>query len=797
MRGFFWKITGWLAGAWAGLGFADAAAVPAMDGAECWTDEYNVVWTTPSRNSGESMPCGGGDIGLNVWVEDGDLLFYLSRSGAFDENNAFLKLGRVRVRLTPNPFTGPGFRQELTLRDGSVRIRGGEGRTETEVKVWVDVLRPVVHVDVKGKSETTAEVFYESWRYRDRLLRGQESNANSYKWAAPKGLATKADTVRFEGTNGVLFYHRNPAAPTMFDVVVKQQGMETVKDSLTNPLASLTFGGLMRGRGMRPAGITEGVYADTDYKAWALRSEKPSRRHEAEIFLHVNQTPDIAMWLKELDGIRAESDRMKPGEAERRTAEWWQRFWERSFVRINPGRGPEDEAWRVGRNYQLFRYMLGCNAYGDWPTKFNGGLFTYDPVHVDSSRRYTPDFRNWGGGTMTAQNQRLVYWPMLKSGDSDLMPAQFRFYDRALKNAEWRSRVYWGHEGACFTEQIENFGLPNPSEYGWKRPADYDPGMEYNAWLEYQWDTALEFCLMMLDAADYGGMDIRPYLSLVESCLTFFDEHYRWLASRRGNRVLDGNGHLVLYPGSGCETYKMAYNAASTVAALHTVASRLTQLPDSLLAPERKERWTKFLTTVPPVPLRTIEGKTTIAPAEVWARVNNVEAAQLYPVFPWRMYGIGRPGLDTARNTYFHDPDVLKFRSHVGWKQDNIFAACLGLTDEAKTLTLKKLADSGRRFPAFWGPGFDWTPDHNWGGSGMIGLQEMLLQTGGDEIYLFPAWPSDWDVHFRLHAPGGTVVEAESKEGRVTRLNVTPEARRPDAAVMLPGSGIGTEQAGK
>ena len=34
-------------------------------------DAYNVVWTTQSKNSSESMPLGGGDIGLNVWVENG------------------------------------------------------------------------------------------------------------------------------------------------------------------------------------------------------------------------------------------------------------------------------------------------------------------------------------------------------------------------------------------------------------------------------------------------------------------------------------------------------------------------------------------------------------------------------------------------------------------------------------------------------------------------------------------------------------------------------------------------------
>ena len=36
------------------------------------------VWRTPSENASGSMPCGGGDIGMNVWVEKGDILFYVS-----------------------------------------------------------------------------------------------------------------------------------------------------------------------------------------------------------------------------------------------------------------------------------------------------------------------------------------------------------------------------------------------------------------------------------------------------------------------------------------------------------------------------------------------------------------------------------------------------------------------------------------------------------------------------------------------------------------------------------------------
>lgn len=378
---------------------------------------------------------------------------------------------------------------------------------------------------------------------------------------------------------------------------------------------------------------------------------------------------------------------------------------------------------------------------------------------------------------MTAQNQRLVYWGMLKSGDYDMMIPQFEFYNRMLRNAELRSMVYWGHDGAYFSEQPENFGLSNYAEYGVDaktgalRPDYAARGVDYNAWIEYTWDTVLEFCQMILETKSYAGADISRYMPLIESSLDFFDKHYRYLASRRSRRELDGNGHLVLFPGSACETYKMAKNASSTVAALRTVLQTYGGKPD-------------MLKTIPPIPLRMVDGKELIAPAESWERINNEETPQLYPVFPWRIYGVGREGLEIARNTYKHDPDALKFRSHRGWKQDNIWAACLGLTDEARRLMLLKMADGPHRFPAFFGQAFDWTPDMNWAGSGMIGMQEMLLQTVDDKILILPAWPKEWDVHFKLHAPQQTTVEVVYKNGKIEKLEVFPKSREAD--VKLP-----------
>jgi len=748
-------------------------------------ENYNPVWNTQSTNSSESMPLGGGDIGLNVWVEKGDLYFYFSRSGTFDEHNTLLKLGRVKVSLTPNPFTdNEGFKQELVLKDGYISIT----QNNTKIKLWVDVFKPVIHLDLESKTPLKMTASYETWRHFNRPSKGKANNANSYKWAPQGEIFTFKDSVSVQN-NGIQFYHRN-REQTVFDVAVKQQKMESVKEQMLNPLANLTFGGFMTGSNLKSDGTYEGKYQDTDFKGYALSSIKPSKKQNLQIHLFTNQSSQQTSWQKGLKN-QVSDYKINSKKAEKNTINWWNNFWNRSFIYTQKSNSKTDSVYQIGKNYQLFRYMLGCNAYGKYPTKFNGGLFTVDPVFTNADLNFTPDFRNWGGGTMTAQNQRLVYFPMLKSGDFDMMKSQLDYYVSLQKNAELRSQVYWKHGGAAFTEQLENFGLPNPAEYEWKRPADYDPGMEYNAWLEYEWDTVFEFCQMMLQQKEFAKEDIQKYNSFIISCLRFFDEHYQYLAKQRGRKALDGNGKLILFPGSGAETYKMANNSNSTIAALQVITEKLLNLSSKQLSVEDAAYLIEFLTKIPPLNYGNIENHKVLVPAKSWERVNNSEVPQLYPVYPWGIYGVGKPDLETALNTWKYDADAIKFRSHIGWKQDNIFAARLGLTEEAARYNLLKMSDSGRRFPAFWGPGFDWVPDHNWGGAGMIGMQEMLLQEANGKIYLFPAWPKDWNVHFKLHASQNTIIEAELQNGITKIIRVIPQKREKDIINLL---GISIEE---
>ena len=743
--------------------------------------QYDVLWTTQSNNAAESMPCGGGDIGLNVWVENSEIFIYAARSGSFDENNGLLKSGRIRLTILPGILDGSEFLQQLHLLQGYVSIYGKKNGIDATIKIRADVFAPVVHIDVKSSEKISLTATYESWRYHDRILQPRENFGNSWKQAAPENNICKKDDITFV-RNKILFYHHNTGT-TIFDTTVSQQGLQQVKDSLYNPLAYLCFGGSLKGKNFTASGTYKGVYVNTDYEGWKLKSISPAKDQSLQLTLWTSQVQDISAWKHSLDSLENETTE-NSAKALKKTQDWWQQFWARSFIIINSNDTISAD-WQAGRNFQLFRYMLACNAKSKWPTKFNGGLFTVDPVFTDSAAKLTPDFRNWGGGLHTAQNQRLVYFPMIKNGDWDALQAQLDFYLRILKNAELRTRVYWNHDGACFTEQMENYGLPDFAEYGLNRPGDLDPGIEYNPWLEYLWDTSLEFCLMMLEEQRYTGKNISDKIPFIESCLRFFDEHYQYLSKKRGAKIFDENGKLILYPGSGAETFKMAYNSTSTIAALQTISKRLLELPNGYLTENEKKEWQQFAERIPAINFRSFNGHTTISPAKLWARINNEESPQLYPVYPWGIFGLGKPGLDTAVNTWRFDTSVIKFRNYIGWKQDNIFAARLGLINEAWELTSSKLNNSSRRFPAFWGPGFDWAPDHNWGGSGMIGLQEMLMQTDDRRILLFPSWPTGKDVHFKLNAPYNTTVEAVLKDKKITLLKVSPEERRKDVEIFI------------
>ena len=779
-------LTG-IVGVLLGLAIAASTALAAED--LSWLEAYNIVWTTPSRNSGESMPVGGGQIGLNVWIENGDVLFYMGQSGCLDENGAPAQT-RARAHLAgaqPVRAGEPGIPPGTQVAPELYRDhRPGRRRARTTVRLWAEVHRPVVHVDVEAAEPISAQATFETWRYQDILLdQGQSkfaqiSMAMMNRDGFPGDVWLYQDTIE-PGPTAVTWFHRMRTDRSVFEYSVRQQGLEAVRDQLYDPLTDLTFGGILTGEGFQTDGTTEGTYAQTPFQGWRFKSRMPAAKHHVGLYCHIEQAKTVETWKEHLQAL-ANSESPSRDEAWQTNLAWWDEFWRRSHIVINADQAdPKDKAWQVGRNYNLFRYQLACNLSGRQPTLFNGGLFTYDPMHVPygSGPGWTPDWRRWGAG-LTAQNQRLAYWPLLAAGDFDVIVPGLDFYRLGLASSAARVRQYWGHEGCCCAEQISVLGLPGCAMWGFveggrrARPKDYEHGVQVNGATHYLYQAQLEFAYMMLKYHRYSGRDLRPYLPFVDAAVRFYDQHYRMRKKLRDGQELDDRGHLVIAPSKACEAYDGAINPADATAGLQAVLGGLLELGDDLVSPQKKAEYREMLARVPPIPMGEVDGQPVLAPASNLPTKKCGEIPELYPVFPYDRYGLGCDGLEMVLRTWQHTGGSKTF---VSWHQGGIFCARLGLADEAADFAIKKLADAGRRFPTFWGPGHDWVPDHNWGGSGMIGLQEMLLQSQGDQIRLLPAWPKNWDVDFRLHAPHNTVVEAKVPRG--TDRRVEGHAREP------------------
>jgi alpha-L-fucosidase 2 len=719
---------------------------------------YNIIWHTPSRDSSGSMPLGNGDIALNAWVEaEGDLVFYIAKSDAWSDECRLVKVGRVRLSLEPNPFReGQLFRQELVLRDGEIRISAGEG---VKLRVWVDANQPVVHVEVQSESPINATARTEIWRTATRALQKPEEENSAYGMhGGERPVLVHPDILLSGQKERVIWCHRNEHS--IYAETLQHQHLEGWLGRGRDPLLHRTFGAVMSGAGLRNADDA------------TLVTHAPRRKVHLQVVCHTAQTETLDEWTKQATAIKP----IKPAAARQAHRHWWLEFWDRSYIHASGC--PEAEL--VSRGYALQRYMVACAGRGSFPIKFNGSLFTVDAKEADwrhgcnpmlpqpvpgapdmsSGQMLDADFRRWGG-LYWHQNTRLPYWGMLAAGDFDMMPVFFRLYLDALPLAQFRTEVYFGHGGAFFPETMYSWGAYGNSDYDYMRTPDTTGLLCANPYIRHHFQGALEVLATMLQFVSYGGdMEQSEILRFADAVLLFYSEHF----------PRDVDGKLRIEPSQALETYLEAVNPLPDIAALQYVLDGLLRLPGVESA--RQNQWRSLRDALPALPTVEVDGYHYLAPAETHGRINNVENPELYAVFPYEQFTVGRPNIDLARRTYGRRVN----RTIGGWSQDGIQAAMLGLTDLAKAYLIQSFSQwhPGSRFPAFWGPGYDWIPDNDHGSAAVIAMQRMLLQSVDGDLQILPAWPKDWDVEFKLHAPGKKVVECISRRGQIRKLDIHP-----------------------
>uniref|UniRef100_A0A7S4UF45 DUF5703 domain-containing protein n=1 Tax=Guillardia theta TaxID=55529 RepID=A0A7S4UF45_GUITH len=510
---------------------------------------------------------------------------------------------------------------------------------------------------------------------------------------------------------------------------------------------------------------------------------------------------EIHQWLDELTKVRQREVAM----ADHRR--WWEKFWSKSLIDIRQdGQEKEatnDDAFLVSRAFALERFMIAAGGRGEFPIKFNGGLFTV------GSDRYDEDYREWGGGGFWFQNTRLIYWSMMESGDFALMDPFFNMYNKSLKLHEARSMRWFQHGGVRVPEVMMFWGGYAGETYGCDR-GDKPVWAVSNPYVRHSTSQAVELLAMQLERMRYfdipsraaGDFLERLLLPLLEGVMTFYLQHFQ----------VDREGKLVLAPSQCLETLQEAINPLPDVAGLVHVVQELLSLPPSFLPASVRATLQAFSSKIPRIPTGLLgssrqctrsaqilkedtlaclreggeaaapDGSERILPAEVWRdRRENIENPELYGIFPFPVFGRSQPtwqniSLEVASSSYRH----RKVACNVGWCQDIVQAALLGLVNESAAMLVDRARAPSLRFPGFWLQHFDFTPEVDHGVVAKLALQRMLIQFAGDKILLFPTWPRGWSVHFRLHARRNTVVEASCEEGQLVFLSVSPPHRAKD-----------------
>ena len=622
---------------------ASAAAAEAFKA----LDDCNVVWDSPSTGANGSMPLGNGEVGLNLWVEkDGDLLFYVARTDAWSECSQLLKLGRVRLALRPNPFTaGAPFRQTLNLRKGCVEITAGS----LEIRVFVDAQLPIVYVTGHSAKPVRVRASVELWRTQRRDLKAEEkkfayNNAGSWTMRGaefgPKDVQAweSADVVDDRPDNAVVWYHRNVFSIVPFDPEAPgtgNSGRSGGRSVAESDLRWLDVGCRLReGRQDRAAiGRTKSTISRCGSLPTRRKPRPPTpganRRNRFSSSpprpaTRPNAPPTGGASSGTEAGLSSKATRLRPVSPKP--------------TRCNAGSMP-------------------AAAAGTIPIKFNGSIFTVDAKYTGKPDNYGPDWREWGD-CYWWQNTRLPYQPLPACGDFDLMKPLFKFYRDAAPLCKARAKIYHQVKGVYFPETMTVFGTYSNGDYGWDRRYVKPKDVMCPAW-QYCWQQGLELVGIMLDYYDYTEDDAflsGELMPMARDVLEYFDTRF----------PRDKSGKIELRPTQMLETYRPqdvldaqgrvvgrheVINDTPTVAGLESVLTRLLALPPGKMPAADRVHWQAMKNIVPPLPLGSENGKTFIRPAQDYPKnAWNIENGELYAVSPFRLFGVGKPNLETGLN---------------------------------------------------------------------------------------------------------------------------------------------------
>ena len=708
----------------------------------------------------EALPIGNGLLGGLVWQKDGKLRLSLDRADLWDtrpmpnmddstltyqwvaEQVRRGEYGIVQEKLDrpyerePGPSKLPGAALEFDISQ-----LGPVGKADLDITTGL--------VSITWQNGAMFQTFIHAQR-REGWFRWQAVDGR--RWTAGNFPVAKLIPPKYDG---------DPSAPAgsvagddLARLGYRQAEVQATHRSslITHRYHQPCWGGFSY-----EVAVAERISAKTAFGTWSVSSHFPEK-----------------IWAARAEKTVRKSARRGFAKAFAESQKWWANYWAASSVSL-----PDSV---LQRQYLLDNYKFGCLARANAPMISLQGIWTAD------NGRLPP----WKGDLHHDLNTEMSYWHAYAANHLGEATGYLRHIrSNEAAHRAW-TRRYFGTAGLNVPGVETLLGQPMG---GW---IQYACSPTTAAWLSQHfylhWRFSQDRAFLKTEAWPFLR-DVATHLA----ALTFLDKNGRRVLPLSSSPEINDNAINAWFP----ETWTN-YDLALARFVFGKTAELATELGEKTEA----EKWQKIIAELPGFarePSGALMFAPTLAYAESHRHFSHLLAVHPLGLLDWA-HGEAdqkaiRASIDLLEK---HGPDQWTGYSWA-WLA-NLHARAGDGAKAARALRIFAEAfvsknsfhvngdQSGRGFSRMTYRPF--TLEGNFAAA--AGVQEMLLQSQGGHIRVFPAVPDDWrDVSFRnLRAEGAFLVSAARKNGQCVRVEITSEKGGPLDVQLPPGAWVLEDQKG-
>ncbi len=571
-------------------------------------------------------------------------------------------------------------------------------------------------------------------------------------------LSKPRNTVTVGRTKTTLWakeIHTTPAGPGLVNTGM-QDYFRADNDPMLNRGTAVAVG--------TPAAVPLGGSAEHQTATMTLPKQRPGHYHIIISAVVTERTDPLQAAQRQLE--RACSTPLETLKEEHQA--WWRQYWAKSFLCLE---SLDQQADWLTAAYHVHLYTLACLNRGQVPHNYDGG----GPI------------MDW------VQEVRFIFNPLYAANRMEMARLLPDCFSRMVPYMQQQTKKVWGVDGLWVPECYYPWGhtrdivlKDDGRDLSWlwhrRQPEKIPYGLFdlYNNHTGFIFTSGLEVSHYYLAHYRYSGDEeflrdqaypfLRGVCEFISNILRQED---------------DGNYHLD--PANALETWWMVRDPADTFDGIRAIFPEFIRLSEAYdLDADLRRRCQAILAALPRPSIGkwyddgrvdpTIDAYAPAAGKHDFKKRINAENPALYRVYPFGLSGIGTADYERAKRTF----EVRTSPLWYGWSMDAIWAARLGLADEACTL----LVEHARRFNVFPYGGWHFyahaahdkpfppNRDHykkpflDAGGCSATALNEILLQSYHGVIRVAPAIDKSWSGVFQLRAEGGFLVAADVHRGR-------------------------------